>query len=129
MPKRGMLILIVAVVVLCWLPSVLAEGDCKAEVTAELSDRSEGTEEGTGDHFQFTVYVSTEADCAVVHFELLATVETKDGGEEVRHKPEQDRVSNGSIEHKLRYQIAPGEHLADWEIHMTKCEPCTTNPE
>jgi hypothetical protein len=129
MIERTFVKVAVVVAVLCFVgaPVVVAEGDCRAHLTSEMVENSSGsTEEGEGAYFLFTVTVTTEEECAQVDFRLEATIETADN-EEVRYKPGRVRVSDGEVQQNMRYQLKPGESLADWKIVQTKCEPCTLN--
>ena len=123
--KRSFVALVLAASGLLALAADVAARDCRAEVEAELTREESGEETGgKGMRYTFTVDVRAEADCAVVHFELLAKIQKSDGSDEERTEPGQVRLSNGSISHEMHYTVPPEEELLHWEVRQTKCEPC-----
>jgi hypothetical protein len=121
-------ILPLAVLLVCALgPSlVLASMECDAELSPELSREESGYETGgVGERYTFHIEVSTEADCAKIRFELIATVQTSDGQEETRRKPAQLRLSDGSTGYRMTFNLRAGEELENWEFVLTDCQACT----
>jgi hypothetical protein len=100
--------------------------ECDAELSPELSREETGYETGgVGERYTFHIEVRTEADCAKIRFELIATVQKSDGEEVTRRKPAQVRLSDGSTGYRMVFELRPGERLENWEFALTDCEACT----
>jgi len=101
-----------------------SSSECDAEVDSELT-REEPGEAGT--HYTWKVDIRTEEDCATVEFQLILTIQKPDGKEDTVVRPGSVRLSNGSIEHQMRYEMKPDDNLTKWEVVKSKCEPCVLN--
>lgn len=104
-----------------WLPAVVASSECDAEVDSELT-REEPGEAGT--HYTWNVNIRTDEDCATVEFQLILTIQKPDGKEDSVVRLGSVRLSDGSIDHQMRYEMKPDDSLTKWEVVKSKCEPC-----
>ena len=103
------------------LPARAASPECKAKIDSELI-REEEQESGT--HYTWNVEVQTDEDCATIEFDLILTIQKADGENETVVRGGRVKLSNGSIEHQMRYEMKPDDNLVKWEVVKSSCEPC-----
>ncbi len=106
-------------------PAALAQEECDADLTPELVRKESGDETGgVGTRYTFDVEVNTEADCAIVRFELVARVQRPNGDEETDTRSAMVKLSNGSITQQMLYNLELDNELLEWKFKLVKCEPC-----
>jgi len=104
-----------------WAPVPAAESECEARIDSELIREEQGE---SGTHYTWQVEVQTDEDCATVEFNLILTIQHSDGEDETLVRLGRVRLSNGSIDHQMRYELKPGDNLEKWEVVKSSCEPC-----
>jgi len=123
--ERAKLPLAVAAWCCVLLPGAVAAADCEATLDPELIREEAGDETGGVDKtYIFGVEVDTEADCAMIRFDLVATIAGADGAQSTRRKPGQVRLSNGSTHYRMAFNIPPDQDLVDWRFELTQCHAC-----
>jgi len=115
------LVIAIALFGAAWLPAVAASSECDAQVDSELA-REEPGEAGT--HYTWRVEIRTDEDCATVEFQLILTIQPPDGDEQTVVRMGSVRLSGGSIQHQMRYEMKPDHELLKWEIVKSSCEVC-----
>lgn len=102
-------------------PVFAESSECEARIDSELI-REEEQESST--HYTWNVNVQTEEDCATVEFDLILTIQKADQEEETVVRAGRVRLSDGSIDHQMRYELTPENRLAKWEVVKSSCTPC-----
>lgn len=98
-----------------------ASSECEARVDSELI-REEKQESST--HYTWRVDVQTDEECATVEFNLILTIQKSDQENETVVREGRVRLSKGSIEHQMRYELKPDDSLVKWEVVKSSCELC-----
>jgi len=119
--RVGALVITIALFGATGIPAIGASSECDAQVDSELT-REEPGEAGT--HYTWRVDIRTEEDCATVEFQLILTIQPPGGDEETVVRQGSVRLSDGSIQHQMRYEMKPDHSLMKWEIVKSSCETC-----
>ena len=106
------------------IPAVAASSECDAQVDSDLTREEPGE---TGTHYTWRVEIRTEEDCATVEFQLILTIQPPGGDVETVVRMGSVRLSDGSIQHQMRYAMKPDHRLMEWEIVKSSCEICVLN--
>ena len=104
-----------------WITVPAAASECEARIDSELIREEQGE---SGTHYTWQVSIETDEDCATVEFNLILTVQHPDGEDETVVRPGRVRLSDGSIDHQMRYQMVPDDNLVKWEVVKSSCELC-----
>lgn len=119
--RLGTLVIAFALLVSTALPVSAGSAECEARIDSELI-REEQQESST--HYTWNVEIQTEEDCATVEFDLILTIQKADQEEETVARAGRVRLSNGSIDHQMRYELNPDDNLVKWEVVKSSCTPC-----
>jgi hypothetical protein len=122
--RLGTIVIAIALLAATALPVPAELPECEAEIDSDLI-REEEQESST--HYTWNIEVRTEEDCATVEFDLILTIQKSDGDEETVVRAGSVRLSNGSIEHEMFYELEPENTLARWEVVKSGCKPCVLN--
>jgi hypothetical protein len=109
------------VVLLALIPSTPAS-DCRADVTAELR---KDLRKDNSRVYIFKVDVRTEAECAMVHFDLVT--DESESGSESRMKTtrySQKVRSGNAVSRKVNYAVSLETTVNSWEFKVHECKPC-----
>lgn len=104
-----------------WFAPPAAASECDARLESEMIREEQGE---SGTHYTWQVSVETDEDCATVEFNLILTIQHPDGEDESVVRMGRVRLSNGSIDHQMRYQSKPDDDLVKWEVVKSSCELC-----
>ena len=119
--RFGTVAIVLTLLGVTWLPVPAAPSECEAQIDSELTRQEEGE---SGTHYTWKVNVETEEDCATIEFELILTIQKPEGEDQTVVRLGRVRLSDGSIEHQMRYELKPDDKLVKWEVVMSSCEPC-----
>jgi len=104
-----------------WAPAPAAASECEARIESELIREEQGE---SGTHYTWQVEVQTDEDCATVEFNLILSIQHSDREDETVVRPGRVRLSHGSIDHQMRYELKPDDKLLKWEVAKSSCERC-----
>jgi len=119
--RLGTIVIAIALLTATALPVPAESPECEARIDSELI-REEEHKSST--HYTWNVEVQTDEDCATVEFDLILTIQKADQEEETVVRAGRVRLSNGSIDHQMRYELNPDDNLEKWEVVKSSCTPC-----
>ena len=119
--RLGTIVIAIALLAATALPVPAESPECEAKIDSELI-REEEQESST--QYTWNIEVQTEEDCATVEFDLILTIQKSDGDEETVVRAGSVRLSNGSIEHEMFYELGLDAKLAQWKVVKSSCTAC-----
>ena len=108
-------------VLLVAVPPLLAESDCAAEVSV-VSMRDE-PDRGVR-HLAFQVEVSTSADCAQIHYDLILEIVIPNGQVKLVRKARVVKLDDGSLSELVEHEMPVDHTLSEYEAKLVECKNC-----
>jgi CHASE2 domain-containing sensor protein len=102
-------------------PPALAESDCDADVS--VSSQRDDPDRSIR-RLAFRVEISTTADCAHIHYDLILEIVIPNGQVKKVRKPRVVKLNDGSLSELVEHDIPIDHTLAGYETKLVECKVC-----